>query len=100
MKSRVVLIICVTLISFSAPAQYDSLYSQASYFLSIHPGGLFGKTGHGSAMTVSLIQGVRHNRFGFGAGIGYDSYPEWRTFPIFGSVAYDFSKGRNNRWFI
>lgn len=99
MTTKVFLVICAFLIPFQAAGQSDSLYSKSSYFLSIHSGGLLGKKGQGSAMTVSLIQGVRHKRFAFGAGIGYDAYTEWRTFPIFGSVAYDLSKGRN-RWFI
>ncbi|MEX2230512.1 MAG: hypothetical protein WD824_00010 [Cyclobacteriaceae bacterium] len=99
MKSRVFLVISIFFVSFCAVGQADSLDSKPSYFLSIYSGGLLGKKGKGSAMTVSLIQGVRHKRFAFGAGIGYDAYTEWRTFPIFGSVAFDLSKGRN-RWFI
>jgi hypothetical protein len=100
MKSRVLIVFAIFFTSFPALGQSDSLHSGSSYFLSIHSGGLLGKKGHGSAMTVSLIQGVRHKRFAFGAGVGYDSYAEWRTFPIFGSVTYDLSKVSSNKLFI
>src|SRR5687768_16348525 len=100
MKSRVFLISCVSLISFSALAQSDSLYSKASYFLSIHSGGLFGKKGNGSSLTVTLLQGVRYKRFAFGAGIGYDAYPEWRTMPLFGSIGYDLTRVSDKAFFI
>ena len=51
-------------------------------------------------MSLSTIHGIRHKRFALGIGLGYDVYQEWRTLPLFGSLAYDFFRYRGNSFFI
>ena len=100
MKNRDILIPIILFLSFPAGAQSDSSYSDISYFVSIHSGGLLGKKAQGSSLSVSLVQGVRHNRFALGVGVGYDSYAEWQTVPLFASVAYDLAGRRRGAFFV
>lgn len=100
MKSRILLSLIIVFSSFSVSAQPDSSFSKATYFNSIHAGGLLGKKGNGSSLTASIIQGIRNKNFAFGIGIGYDAYLEWRTLPVFGSLSYDFAGFRENAFFI
>lgn len=86
--------------SFAALGQSESVPSKASYFFSVHTGGLLGGAGQGSSFTTSLIQGVRVKKFAFGVGLGYDALAEWRTLPVSGIVRFDFAKaGRDNFYF-
>jgi len=100
MQSRLLAIFTLLLFSSSLAAQPDSTASSRRYFLSVHAGGLLGKTGNGTSLTCALIQGVRYKRFAFGAGAGYDAYPEWRMVPFFGSATYDLVRGRQNALYV
>lgn len=100
MKSRILLSFIIVFFIFSVSAQPDSSFSKATYFNSIHAGGLLGKKGNGSSLTASTIHGIRNKNFAFGIGIGYDAYLEWRTLPVFGSLSYDFAGFRENAFFM
>jgi hypothetical protein len=87
--------------SFFVWAQPDSIPSKKpSYFNSFHAGGLFGKKGNGSGESFSMIHGIRFQKFGYGLGVGYDAYQEWRTVPFFASVNLDFRAVGENTFFV
>jgi hypothetical protein len=67
------------------------------YYNSFLAGGLFGEQGKGSGVTLSTTHGIRVNRLALGAGVGLDSYFDWKTLPVFGSVSFDFGRMRSNR---
>ncbi|MEX1238398.1 MAG: hypothetical protein WEB30_01725 [Cyclobacteriaceae bacterium] len=102
MQIRAVLgILTLLLISIPGAAQRDSVASKPSYFFSLHSGALVGKKEFGTSFTWSLIQGVRHKRFAFGIGIGYDTYSDdWRAMPLFASFTYDYLRIRTNSLYI
>ena len=95
-------------ICFSATAQTDStaLLKKAvskkkiTYYNTLLAGGLLGESGKGSGLTLSTTHGVRINRFSIGAGIGFDSYFDWRTVPVFGTVEFDFAQIKKNAFFV
>ena len=102
MKTSIV-IFFVLIIGLSASAQSDSSAiskKRITYFNNILAGGLFGESGKGAGLTISTTHGVRINRFTIGAGIGFDSYLDWKAVPVFGSVSYDFAKIRRNAFFV
>lgn len=100
MMNRVFLILILLLISLFAVGQTDSAFSEPSYFISLHAGGLLGKKGKGSSLTSALLQGVRYKRFALGVGIGYDAYAEYRAIPVFGSLGCDLVSFRTNKVFV
>lgn len=100
MKSKISCWLILFFVSCSVLAQSDSTFSKATYFNSVHAGGLLGKKGHGSSLTASTIHGIRIKRISLGIGAGYDAYLEWRTLPVFGSVGYDFLPLRQNAFFL
>lgn len=100
MRSRVFLVLAISLIQLSVAAQSDSSARKPRYFLSCHAGGLFGKDGNGASLTSSLIQGVKYERFSIGAGVGHDVYIDWRIIPFFGSFSYDLAGRRKNSLFL
>lgn len=100
MKNSVVLLLLFLFSSFYASAQPDSTLSRVSGFLSIYSGGLLGNKGDGTFLSASSVQGVRYKRLALGIGIGYDSYFEWRTLPIFASFGYDLFSGKNRAFFV
>lgn len=99
MKGRIFLIFII-FGSFSISAQPDSSASKTSYFNSFHSGSLLGKKGNGSSLSVSTIHGLSNRKVAYGIGIGYDAYLEWRTLPIFGSFAYNFTGNKEKTFFL
>lgn len=99
MKSNSLVVILLFL-SLSAIAQTDSTFSGTSSFLSIHSGGLFGKKGHGSSLSVSAIHGIQYKRLALGVGVGYDAYVEWLTLPVFASASYGLTTGKDAVFFV
>ena len=95
-----VLLSLFAFIPFFVSAQPDSIASQFGYFNAFHAGGLFGKSGNGSDVSVATIHGVQLNKFRVGIGVGYDAYENWRTLPVFLSAAYDFLPVRGNAFFV
>ena len=101
MKTSIVLL-CLLCIGVSSRAQSDSssVSKKITYFNNLLAGGLFGDSGKGSGVTISTTHGVRINRFAIGAGIGFDSYFDWKTVPVFGSLSFDFAKVRQHAFFL
>jgi hypothetical protein len=107
MRIRILLFLLIG-ISFSATAQTDTTAlarktvskKKITYYNTLLAGGLLGESGKGSGLTLSTTHGVRINRFSIGAGIGFDSYFDWKTVPVFGTVEFDFAKVRKNAFFV
>ena len=59
-----------------------------------------GESGKGSGLTLSTTHGIRTNRFSVGAGFGFDSYFDWKTVPVFGTIEFDFAKIKRNAFFL
>lgn len=99
------LVIFALLISVSGLAQTiqpDSVQiktKKLKYFFSLQTASLMGcdDCGKGKEITFSgaIIQGVRIKNFGFGVGLGHDSYRDWNTAPVFLSVSWDMIKQKN-----
>jgi hypothetical protein len=70
------------------------------YYNNFLAGGLLGEPGKGSGLTLSTTHGIRIKRLSLGAGVGVDSYFDWKTLPIFGSVSFDFGKIKSNALFL
>lgn len=106
MRSRMrisLLTILLTAISFSLLGQAEKTEvsgRKAIYYNSFLAGGLLADQGQGTGVTLSMVHGVRVKRFSFGAGIGLDSYLDWKTMPLFGSVSFDFGKVKNNSFYV
>ena len=84
-------------------AQFDSsavAKRKITYYNNILAGGLLGESGKGSGLTISTTHGVRINRFAIGAGVGFDSYFDWKAVPVFGSIGFDFAKIKRNAFFV
>lgn len=89
--------------NFSLLAQRDSTAISkrtVSYFNNFLAGGLFGEQGQGSGLSLSTTHGIRLNRWALGAGVGFDSYLDWKTVPVFGSISFDFGKVKSNAFFL
>lgn len=89
--------------SLSLLAQTDSgsvAKKKVVYFNNFSAGGLLGESGYGTGVTLSTTHGIRLNRLAVGAGVGFDSYMDWKTIPVFGSVSFDFGKIRRNAFFV
>lgn len=101
---RISLLILFAGITFGSIAQAVEVEpapkKKLRYFNSFLAGGLMGESGKGTGVTLSTIHGVRLNRIAFGAGVGFDSYFDWKTLPIFGSISYDFGKIKSNGLFL
>ena len=95
-----VLALAFLVASISVSAQADSSASKPAFFFVLHYGGLLGERGHGVSLTSSFELGVRYKRMSFAAGIGYDSYPEWRILPVFGSIGTDIIRKKDRAWFM
>jgi len=99
-SSLVLLLLCV---SCQLLAQADSSSvskNKVIYFNSFLAGAAFGKTESGSGPSFLMTHGVRMNRLALGAGVGFDSYLDWKTVPVVGSIYFDFAKIKQNAFFI
>ncbi|HRI78214.1 MAG TPA: hypothetical protein PLR06_01660 [Cyclobacteriaceae bacterium] len=71
------------------------------YFFSVQSGLLAGKSAESITYTASTIHGVViGNRLRVGGGLGIDSYDQWQTSPLFGSIGYDLLSYGNNGLFV
>lgn len=99
--SLLILFACITFGSVAQAVDVEPApKKKLKYFNSFLAGGLMGETGKGTGVTLSTIHGVRLNRVAFGAGVGFDSYFDWKTLPVFGSVSYDIGKVKSNALFV
>lgn len=99
MTSRIISAVVLLCTSFTLAAEQDSL-SRIHYFYSIHSGVLTASKGNGSAVTASLLQGVRYKKFAVGAGLGYNAYLDWQTLPLFVFASADFARVRQGDFFF
>lgn len=97
------LLILLIGVSSEIRAQSDSSSvskRQFLYFNNFLAGGLLGKSGQGSFLSLSTTHGIRIKRLALGAGVGFDSYINWKTLPLFGTLSYDLVKIKRNAIFI
>jgi hypothetical protein len=101
MKTRFLLFILFTF-CISAHAQVDGvpLKRKVIYYNNFLAGGLLGESGKGSGLTISMTHGIRINWLTLGAGVGYDSYFDWKTVPVYGTIEADFAKIKRNAFFL
>jgi hypothetical protein len=102
MKIRILLFFLIGICT-SANAQSDSSVvskNKVIYYNNFLAGGLLGESGKGSGVTLSMTHGIRINRFTVGAGIGFDSYFDWKAVPVFGTIEVDFAKIKRNAFFV
>lgn len=98
--SFVILLACVSITGYSQTVDVEVPKRKLTYFNTFLAGAMMGESGKGTGVTLSTIHGVRLKRAAFGAGIGFDSYFDWKTLPIFGSVSFDFAKIKSNALFV
>lgn len=97
-----ILQVCILVIS-SVPlfAQSDSTsVPQIKYFNNLQAGGLFGDSGKGNSLSVSMTHGIRYERWSFGIIAGYDSYQDWRFVPVSAGVSFDFARIKDNVFYV
>lgn len=75
-----------------------------SYYFTIRSGAATGckvcAAGNHLALSVSTIHGFTiGDRWRLGAGIGLDSYEDWQTIPVFGSLSFDLFKLNDSRFY-
>ena|SRR5688572_33134807 len=102
MKIRILLFIIIGICTL-ANAQSDSSVvskNKVIYYNNFLAGGLLGESGKGSGLTLSMTHGIRISRFTVGAGLGFDSYFDWKAVPVFGTVEFDFAKIKRNAFFV
>ncbi len=104
MRTRSVLafiLICFSCQKLVAQSDSSSIKKkQVIYFNNFLAGGLLSRSEQGSGLTLSTTHGVRINRLALGVGVGFDSYLDWKTNPVFGSISCDFGKVDQNAFFI
>ncbi len=98
--SLLLLFVCVNLVAAAQTVDVEVPKKKVTYFNTFLAGGLMGEEGKGTGVTLSTVHGVRLKRAAFGAGIGFDSYFDWKTLPVFGSVSYDFGRIKSNALFV
>jgi hypothetical protein len=88
--------------TYSQPMSSDTLNRGKfiSYYFNIQTGALIGcgdcKIGKEVTFSTSTIHGIRvGKKLRVGAGLGFDSYPNWQTLPLFGSVSWDLAGKKN-----
>jgi hypothetical protein len=91
MRTRLTLLIiffCISLVKvYSQP---DSLrHARPAYFNNLLMGALLGKKEHGASFTANTTHGIRYKELSAGLGIGYDTFTDWRTMPVYASIGYD-----------
>lgn len=69
-------------------AQPDSTSGKSSGFVSLSAGSMFNEDGFPNS-SVTLMSGVRFDRFTLAVGAGYDLYTDWKTLPIFVGAGWD-----------
>jgi hypothetical protein len=102
MKTRSILVFFLINFCGSLFAQSDSssVSKKIIYFNNFLAGGLVGESEQGTGFTFSTIHGIRRKHLAFGVGVGFDSYLDWKTLPLFGSISFDFGKVKENAFFI
>lgn len=83
-----------------ASAQSDTLSSKPSWYMTLRGGLLVAKKMIGTAPSISMIHGIRYQRFSLGVGVGYDGYEDWRTLPVFTGLSYDFIRRPGHAFFL
>ena len=103
MLTRGIFVCLLLCVSSQIVAQSDSSSiskRRIFYFNSFLAGAIFGKSESGSGPSLLMTHGVRINSLALGAGVGFDSYLDWKTLPVIGSVCFDFAKIKQNALFI
>jgi hypothetical protein len=94
MRTRLTLLtifFCTSLVKVYG--QPDSLrHARPAYFNNLLMGALLGKKELGASFTANTTHGVRYKGFSAGLGIGYDTFTDWRTMPVYASIGYDILK--------
>lgn len=83
-------------------AQDSAGVRKPHYFITYASGMMMGKEQMDATtvgFTTSLVQGVVVGRLRAGVGIGYDSYTQWHTMPLYGQVSYDIL-GKGNALYL
>lgn len=70
------------------------------YFNSFQSGALLGEKDKGTSFTFSMVHGVRLNTIGIGVGVGFDSYPRWKTVPLSFVFSLDLFKVKENSGYL
>ena len=82
-----------------------AIRKRTNYFFTFGMGSIIGCnqckiTGKVASLSASTVHGVRvGKRLSLGAGIGFDSYENWKTLPLFGAAAWDLF-GNKNKVFL
>ena len=82
-----------------------ALRKRINYFFTFGMGSMIGcnqcsGTGKVASFTTSTVHGFRiGKRLSLGAGIGFDSYENWKTLPLFGATTWDLF-GKKNSVFL
>jgi hypothetical protein len=100
MKISLLVLFACMCASLAAQPPEEPAKKKLTYYNSFLAGGLLGESGKGTGVSLSTTHGVRLNRFAFGAGIGFDSYLDWKTLPVFGSISFDFARIKSNALFL
>lgn len=103
MKSAIVLILLL-LTEIAAHSQKhpkDSLRKErVEYYFQIQSGALIGCSTCSSGKVIGFSGATTHGvkigrKLRVGAGVGFDSYYEWNTVPLFGSISWDLIGKKN-----
>jgi hypothetical protein len=100
MRTRIVLLLTTLLVHEVFAQDEIPQTSKARYFNSFLSGGLFGEKDKVTSFTFSTTHGIVLNDLRLGAGLGYDSYQQWRIMPLFASISYDFAEIKQNNFFL
>ena len=104
----IVLLISTLITGVAAFAQHDAQDSLSKrnieYYFQFQSGALIGCTSCSDGKQISFSGSTTHGikigrKLRVGAGVGLDSYFEWNTMPLFGSVSWDLI-GKKNVLFV
>jgi len=92
------IVFCYKSFGQSVPASKDSLQTKkVGYFFSVQTGAMFGDQ---VTFSSSTIHGLRlGKKLRVGAGVGFDSFEDAQTLPLFGSTSWDLF-GKKNVVFV
>lgn len=100
MNNLLATVLVVAICFLPASAQSDSSSAKPSWFMTLQGGLVIAKKMVDTAPSISMLQGIRYQRFALGVGVGYDSYESWRTLPVFSGVSYDLVQTAGHAFFI
>jgi hypothetical protein len=99
MRLRIVVLLLLIACCLETSAQVDTTRSKSDWFATFSFGTLLGRNTVPS-LTLSLLSGVQYGSLHAGVGVGFDTYHDWKTMPVFTSLGFDLLPYKEGVFFL